>query len=142
MNSLYPILKTFHSYWAFVVVLGSLSLLITSILFFLNKKPISLGLKKISLYTLISFHIQFLVGIILYMVSPIVQGAWESGVAMQSPNRLYTVEHPFMMFTAVILITIANAKLKKSPVIKGSTLAFIALACICFYMIPWTAWLG
>lgn len=142
MNSFYPILKTFHSYWAFIVVLGSLCLIISSIIFFVNKKPLSLGVRKISRYTLISFHIQFLVGVVLYILSPIVQGAWESGLAMQSPNRLYTVEHPFMMFTAVVLITIANAKLKKSPILKGSTLAFIILACVCFYMIPWRAWLG
>ena len=55
--------------------------------------------------------------------------------------RLFTVEHPFMMFTAVILITIANVKLKKSPIIKVSTLIFLILALLCFYMIPWTAWL-
>ena len=141
MNSIYPFIKTFHCMWAYVVVLSSLLLFAMVLYHFFTKKPVTNGLKKVSFYTVISFHLQFLAGIVLYISSPIVKYAWENGTAMVTGTRLYTVEHPFMMFTAVILVTIANAKLKRSPIIKVSTLIFLVLALLCFYMIPWPVWL-
>lgn len=131
-----------HSYWAFVVVLLTVVLFVMVLMTFLGKKPVTNGLRKIGLYTTIAFHIQFLVGIVLYLVSPIVQDSWQAGTAMQTGPRLYTIEHPLMMFTAVILITIANAQIKRSTVLKPATLIFIILALLCFYMIPWSAWLN
>ena len=141
MNSIYPFIKTFHCLWAYVVVLSSLLLFAMVLYHFITKKPVTGGLKKTSFYTVISFHIQFLVGIVLYITSPMIKGFWNNLDMKDSTARLFTVEHPFMMFTAVILITIANAKLKRSPLIKVSTLIFLILAMLCFYMIPWTAWL-
>ena len=141
MNSIFPFIKTFHCFWAYVVVISSLLLFVMTMYYFITKKPVTYGLKKISFYTVLSFHIQFLVGIVLYITSPMIKGFWGAMDMKNSLMRLYTVEHPFMMFTAVILITIANVKLKKSPVIKISTIIFLVLAMLCFYMIPWTAWL-
>ena len=141
MNSIYPFIKTFHCLWAYVVVLSSLLLFAMVLYHFITKKPVTKGLKKISFYTVLSFHIQFLVGVALYIASPLIEGYWNNMNMKDSTIRLFTVEHPFMMFTAVILITIANVKLKKAPIIKVSTLIFIILALLCFYMIPWTMWL-
>ncbi|MDO5510321.1 MAG: hypothetical protein Q4F57_06470 [Weeksellaceae bacterium] len=131
-----------HSGWAYVVVLLTLVLLVMVLMSFFSKKPVTAGLRKISFYTTLAFHIQFLVGIGLYLVSPIVQNSWQAGTAMQTGPRLYTLEHPLMMFTAVILITIANAQIKRATVLRPATLIFLVLALLCFYMIPWTAWLN
>lgn len=140
---MYQFIFHLHSGWAYVTVLFSLALFAMSLYFFFSKKQVTPFLKKVSFYTVMAFHIQFLVGIVLYIVSPIVETAWKSGEAMKNAElRRIVIEHPFMLFTAVILITIANAKLKKSPMIKASTLIFITLALACFYMIPWSTWIG
>lgn len=140
--NLYIALKHFHSYWAFIVVLLSLILLAATLYYFFTKKPIHIGLRKVSFYTVLSFHIQFVFGLALYVFSPVVQSSWADGIAMQTGPRLLALEHPVMMFTAVILMTIANAKLKKNSYITGSILAFVLLATLCFYMIPWTQWMA
>lgn len=139
---MYEFLKNLHSGWAYIVVLLTAIVFIAIIYHFIKKKPVHSSLRKISFFSVLSFHIQFLIGIGLYFLSPIVQTAWETGTAMKTGPRLFTVEHPFMMFTAVILITIGNSKLKKSKYVKTSTIIFFAISLLCFYMIPWSSWLA
>lgn len=139
---MYNFLLKFHSGWAYLVLLLTVVLLVAVLYHFATKKQLPSMLRKLSFYTVLSFHIQFLVGLVLYIISPRIQGFWQAGTAMTvSENRLLALEHPMMMFTAVILITIANAKLKKTTVVTKSVLIFMVLACLCFYMIPWTQWL-
>lgn len=142
MDNLYNFLLQFHSGWAYLVLLLSFIMLVASIYHFATKKPLHRNIRKVFFYTVLSFHIQFLVGLALYVVSPKVKAYWEAGTAMSdSAQRLITLEHPLMMFTSVILITIANAKLKRSQHVALSSLIFILLACVCFYMIPWSQWM-
>lgn len=134
-------LKHFHSYWAIIVVALSL---ITAIIFFscfFTKKKLTPILRKISFYTVLSYHIQFIVGIALYAFSSKIESYWKAGTAMKE-GRLLSLEHPMMMFTAVILITIANAKLKRTEFVTKSILIFTILALACFFMIPWMQWLA
>jgi Na+/citrate or Na+/malate symporter len=66
---------------------------------------------KISLFTLILAHTQFLLGVILYFVSPFVQF---SSQTMKDPFiRYWTVEHVSMMLIAIVLITVARSTSKK-----------------------------
>ncbi|MGI9526895.1 MAG: hypothetical protein ACR2MS_07290 [Weeksellaceae bacterium] len=139
---MYNFLLNFHSGWAYLVLLLTVILLVAVLYHYFTKKTVPHMLRRMAFFTVLSFHIQFLVGLVLYIVSPRIQGFWEAGTAMSvSENRLLALEHPLMMFTAVILLTIANAKLKKSPVVTTSVLIFIILAVLCFYMIPWMQWL-
>lgn len=143
MEKVYNFLLQFHSGWAYLVVLLSIIMLLAALYHFVTKKPLHRNLRKVFFYTVLSFHIQFLIGLVLYVLSPKIKAYWEAGTAMsEASHRLLTLEHPLMMFTAVILITIANAKLKKSQIVSVSSLIFIILACVCFYMIPWRQWLG
>ncbi|MEM1406776.1 MAG: cytochrome B [Bacteroidota bacterium] len=68
--------------------------------------------KKLGLFALIFTHTQFLLGIILYFLSPKVVF---SGIAMKdSVLRFYLVEHLSLMTLAVVLITIGYSKSKKA----------------------------
>jgi hypothetical protein len=68
---------------------------------------------KISLFTLILTHTQFLLGLLLYFVSPFVRFSSET---MKDPStRYWTVEHVSMMLIAVVLITVARSTSKKMP---------------------------
>ena len=143
MTDVYNFLLQFHSGWAYLVLILTIIMLLAAVYHFVTKKPLHRNIRKVFFYTVLSFHIQFLVGLIMYIMSPKIQAIWESGEAMSNKaSRLLAVEHPAMMFTAVILITIANAKLKKSETVAVSPLIFLILALVCFYMIPWTQWMA
>lgn len=69
-------------------------------------------MKRMSLITLILVHIQFVVGLILYFISPKVIF---SGIAMKAPlTRFFLVEHVSGMLIAIILITIGYSASKKA----------------------------
>ena len=59
-------------------------------------------------------------------------------------NRLYAMEHPLMMFAAVILLTIANSKLKKSESTVPMASFILGLLALIFVLsrIPWNAWMN
>ena len=68
--------------------------------------------KKLNLFTLVFSHIQFLVGFVLYFVSPKVIF---SGAAMKdSVSRFFLVEHISLMVIAIVLITIGYSKSKRA----------------------------
>lgn len=142
MTDFYNFILQFHSGWAYLVLLLSVIMLIAVLYHFFTKKPLQRSIRKIFFYTVLSFHIQFLIGVVLYIVSPRITAFWSGASPMgDSTARLYIVEHPLMMFTAVILITIANVKLKKNDIVQLSPVIFTAIAMLCFYMIPWSQWL-
>lgn len=104
------------------------------------------GDDKLSLFTLILAHTQFLVGMILYFQSPMVnQALSDMGAAMKHPKlRLYAVEHPTVMLLSVILITIGRSRSKKQTgAKKHKTVAiFFTIATVLILSrIPWSTWL-
>lgn len=80
-----------------------------------GNKPYTATNKKINLFTLISAHIQALVGLALYFMSPLVNFS-----QMGNPiNRYWNVEHISMMVLAIILITVGYSKSKKAVEAKA-----------------------
>lgn len=70
------------------------------------------GDRKLTLFTLISAHIQGLLGLVLYFISPKVSFA--EGFMKDSVMRFYAMEHILLMLIALVLITIGYSKVKKS----------------------------
>lgn len=141
------VIKVLHSYWAYLVLLVLILATFNAIIKTLSKKPYGPKDFRISLFTLIVSHIQLLIGIVLYFVSPYFTAFSEQGMGevMKNSNlRLYLVEHPLVMIIAIILITIGYSKHKKklSSTKKFRTIAiFYALALILVLSrIPWSAW--
>lgn len=102
------ILKSAHSGWRYVVLILLIVALIQALSGWLGKKPYTEGNRKVNLFTLISAHIQLLMGLILYFGN-----SWykiDSSVAL---GRYWKMEHIGMMVLAVILITVGNARSKK-----------------------------
>lgn len=95
--------------------------------------------KKINLFTLIFFHTQFLLGIILYFVSIKVQ--FFDGWMKDSFFRFYGMEHAVMMLIAFVLITMGYSKSKKAvtPQKKHKAIAvFYTISLILILAaIPW-----
>ena len=63
-------IKILHSYWAYLVVIVLFAAVINALAGLLGKKEYSAKDFRVSLFTLIVSHIQLLLGLILYFVSP------------------------------------------------------------------------
>lgn len=93
---------------------------------------ISKLLRKSTLFTMIFFHIQALIGLVmLFFFSPGFKAATEAGTLMSdSASRNAYVEHPFAMIVSAVLLTILNKKFKTNDKLKMGwvIMGFIALA--------------
>ena len=75
-----------------------------------GNKPYTATNKKINLFTLIGAHLQLVVGLVLYFMSPLVNFS-----QMSNPiNRYWNVEHISMMLVSIVLITVGYSKSKKA----------------------------
>jgi hypothetical protein len=139
-------IKTLHSYWAYLVILILIAAVINALIGLFGKKEYGAKDFRVSLFTLIVSHIQLLIGLILYFVSPKFE-QWSlmgSEVMKTASVRLYLVEHPLINIIAIVLITIGYSKHKKklTSISKFKTiLIFYVLGLICLLSrIPWDVW--
>ena len=130
---MYTALKHLHSGWRYVVLLLVVLAIIGAFSGWFGKKKYTNGNRRLNLLTLISAHIQLLVGLLLYSVSPLVKPG-TMGEAMKEPvTRYWTVEHAVMMLIALILITVGHSRSKRltDAVAKHKTIAvFYTIAVI------------
>ncbi|WP_405294078.1 hypothetical protein [Algibacter sp. Ld11] len=144
---MYNIVLSLHSYWAYLVLIVLLIAAVNAVIKTLGDKEYENNDFRKSLFTLIVSHIQLLIGIVLYFVTPRFQLWGELGgkVMSNSMARLYLVEHPFINIIAVALITIGYSKHKKKLTSKGKlkTIAiFYSIALLLFLSrIPWSTWM-
>jgi len=108
---MYNALLHTHSSLRYLVLLLLISVVVESLLGWLNKSSFSKLDNKLSLWLLILTHLQFLAGLFLYFVSPFVQ--FSSTTMKDHTTRYWTVEHGFMMLIAIALITVARVSHKK-----------------------------
>ena len=112
---MYNILKTVHSYWAFFVLTILFIAILNALIRIISKKSFNSTDLRISLFGLIFSHIQLLIGLILYFISPWFD-QWSSlgmGVMKNNESRLYLVEHPITNILAIFFITIGWSLHKK-----------------------------
>ena len=145
---MYDIVKNVHSYWAYLVLLVLIIAVFNALIKTFGDKEYEAKDFRISLFTLIVSHIQLLIGLVLYFVSPRFHLWSELGgeVMKNSIARLYLVEHPLVNIIAVALITIGYSKHKKklTSVAKLKPLAiFYSIALLLILSrIPWSDWLS
>jgi len=142
---MYSVLQPLHSYLAYLLV-GVLILAIGyNLISFLQGKKYGETNRKMSLYGLIATHIQVLLGLLLYFVSPLGMNNISKAGMKDGISRLYFMEHPLMMILAVVLVTIGYSKAKRlidSDKKYRTMLAFYVIGLIFILSrIPWTAWL-
>lgn len=140
-------MKILHSYWAYLAVLLLVLTVINAIIGLIKNKTFTDKDLRISLFTLIVFHIQLILGFIVYYVSPYYERMREMGMGATMKDavvRLFVVEHPLMMILAIVLITVGFSKHKKQATDKGKfkTLAIFYGIGLLFVLsrIPWSQW--
>lgn len=137
--SLYSLLKSAHSGWRWVV----LALLVAAIVKLVEKSrkhlPLTPAERKWGLFAMIAFHIQFLVGWLLYFLSPKV--AFVQGFMSNKLLRFYTIEHLVLMLVAFVCITVGYKRIKKavqhSEYAKRGLLFYALALLVILLAIPW-----
>lgn len=106
---MYQILKSAHSGWRYIVIILLLLAFLQALAGWLGKKPYTEGNRKINVFALISAHIQLVFGLLLYFL-----GGWFKADSSEALTRYWKMEHIGMMIFAIILITVGNARSKRS----------------------------
>jgi hypothetical protein len=100
-----------HSYLRYIILILLLVVIISSSLGLMNKRPFTETDNKLSLFLFISTHLQLLIGLILFFVSPVVQ--FSAAAMKDASTRYWLVEHNTAMLIAIIFITLARTTSKK-----------------------------
>lgn len=140
---MYEFIQKLHSGWAYLALLVLVVALINSFIGMSSKKEFTSKDRKIALFALIAIHLQLLIGILLYFVSPL--GLASLGQMADKALRLTSLEHPLINIIAIVLITIGWSKHKKmiSSESKFKTISiFYGLGLVLILSrIPWNTWL-
>lgn len=100
-----------HSTLRYIVLLLLVIVVAKSLVGLFSKKSFDKGDEKFTLWLMIATHVQLVVGVFIYFLSPYVKFG---GDTMKDPlTRYWTVEHGFIMIIAVVLITMARITTKK-----------------------------
>lgn len=135
----YQVLQHLHSINRWLVLVFIVLAIIAAFQGWSGKKAYTEGDRKKALFAFIFTHVQLLLGLILYFISPYVKH--ESGVMKDKLLRFYTVEHFSMMLVAIILVTIGYsvAKRRKTDQAKFRTTGIYYLIALVIMLasIPW-----
>ena len=140
---MYQFIQKFHSGWAYIALLLLIVAVANALIGLSSKKEFTARDRKIALFGLIVIHVQLLVGMILYFVSPL--GFASFGQMADKALRLTSLEHPLINIIAIALITIGWSKHKKltTSASKFKTFSiFYGLGLLLILSrIPWSMWL-
>lgn len=142
---MYSLTKSLHNIIGMVVLLILLVVFILVFIKLLKKKVFNKSSKTAALIGLITIHTQFLLGWLLYFLSPMGMSNF-SGAAMKTTvSRFYIIEHPVGMVLAAVLITIGYRKIKKDRYTDTQKhrqiLIYYGLGLVLTgYFIPWFIW--
>jgi hypothetical protein len=138
---MYDIVLKVHSWWAYLTLIVLFAAVINAALGYSSRKDFASKDLRISLFALIFTHIQFLLGLLLYFVSPL--GLGSLGEMKNAAIRLTSLEHPLINLIAIALITIGWSKHKKVAYnLKFRKILFfygIGLLLI-LSRLPWNSW--
>ncbi|RXG22115.1 hypothetical protein [Leeuwenhoekiella aequorea] len=145
---MYTTVQFVHSYWAYLALIILTITTINVLVSYFSGKEFAARDFRLALFTLIVSHIQLLIGIVLYFVSPLGAKAIASegmSAAMKDPNlRLYVVEHPLAMILTVVFITVGYSKHKKKltskPKFKLLAIFYTLALIVMLSRIPWANW--
>jgi len=145
---MYTTVQFLHSYWAYLVLLILTLATINALIGYFANKEYAPKDFRISLFGLIVTHIQLLIGLVLYFISPLgLQSITNNGMSVvmkDSLLRLYAVEHPLIMILTVVFVTVGYSKHKKKLVSRPKFKILAIFYTIAWFLmlsrIPWSNW--
>ena len=144
---MYTGLQHTHSGLAYLALLALVLVIIWALVGALSGRDFQEKDRKIALIAFILCHIQLLVGLILYFVSPLGYSLLAGGGAMADATaRLTALEHPLINILAIVLVSVGFIRAKK---LESSTAKFRSIymmyavgLVLILSRIPWSSWLG
>jgi hypothetical protein len=140
-------IKTAHSYWAYLVLAVLLLAVCRAISGVAMNKEYSPKMFQAALFALIVTHTQLLIAFLLYFSSSRFSLWFELGISevmKVQAHRMYLVEHPIINILAVVLITRGYSKHKKkrlsNPKYKTLAIHYSLALLLILSRIPWKAW--
>lgn len=135
---MYEFLRGAHSIIRYIILLGGIGVIVTIIMAMRHR------VRLFSTIFLVSCHIQFVIGLLLYFVYTDWFNMLKDNTKVVMKNSLYrffAMEHTLMMLIAIVLVTIGHSKLKKAlktdGKLKPSLILFIIAIVIMLAAIPW-----
>ena len=146
---MYPTIQMLHSLTAYVVLVLLFVALLNAAMGSIKKSDFSPRDFKLTLWALIATHIQVVLGLVLYFISPLGIKSFSSNgaqVMKDATLRLFAVEHISVMLIAAVILTVGYSKQKRTEesAVKFKRISiFYGLAFILVLSrIPWAQWLG
>ena len=137
-------LQSIHSTLAYAVLAVLVLAIINAFLGLSAKRNFTSKDRSVSLIALIFSHIQLVVGIVLWIESPLGKAALSQ--MSNSAARLTALEHPLINIIAIVIITIGWSKHKKEESSNGKfkkiAIFFTLGLLLILSRIPWTNWLA
>ena len=145
---MYETILNVHSYLAYIVLAILFLAVANAIMGWVGNKIFTMEKDlRLSLFALIFSHIQLLVGLLLYFISPNgLQAVKALGMGgLNSASRLVAVEHPFINIIAIVLITIGWSRHKKfmegQKKFKSIAIFYGLGLVLILSRIPWLQWM-
>lgn len=135
----FKIITEAHKGFAYLILLAGIIFIVALLAaMFGYSGKISKLLKKSTLFTMIFFHVQLIVGIFMLVFSPGLKAAMETGTLMKDGPRQLYVEHPVSMLIGVVLMTIINKYMKSHDKLSMKIVIMGVIAFALFaYAFPW-----
>ncbi len=145
---MYTTVQFLHSYWAYLTLFIVLIATLNALAGFFGNKEYQPKDFRISLFALIVTHIQLLIGLVLYFISPLglksITNNGMGAVMKDATLRLYAVEHITIIILAVVFITMGYSKHKKKlvskPKFKMLSIFYTIALVFMLSRIPWQQW--
>ena len=140
---MYTGLLHLHNLLRYVVVILLILAVVKSFIGWFAKKEYTASDNKISLFLLISAHLQLVIGLGLYFMSPIVDVALSDfRETMQDQTlRYWGVEHISSMIIGIAIITLGRIMAKKGAndgaKFRRQAVYFVLAMVLIFSAIPW-----
>jgi hypothetical protein len=136
---------TLHSYLAWAVLLLVVFTLGLAANVLLGKKTWTAAQQKWAFYAMLAVHIQLLIGLIVYFVSPYGLNNLSGATMKDSAMRLLALEHPLINIIGILMITIGHGKAKRALGTAGASKTILIYYGIGILLIlsriPWNQWL-
>lgn len=136
-----------HSGLAYLALLALAIVILWTLIGALTGREFQEKDRKIALVGFVICHLQLLIGLVLYFVSPLGFSLLTGGGAMEDPTaRLTALEHPVINILAIVLISVGFIRAKKLTTSKAKFRSIYMLYAVGLVLIlsriPWASWLG
>ena len=140
---MYTAILHLHNLLRYAIVILLIIAVAKSFISWFGKKEYTATDKRISLFLLISAHLQLLIGLGLYFISPVVKVALSDfGASMKDPIlRFWGIEHMLSMVIVIGIITLGRIMTKKATtdnaMHRRQAIYFLLGMILIFSAIPW-----